>query len=627
MDQLGKIVEQDKVSIPNLDWLDLQAADVDNIPTPNNVQILPQLEAAWSHNDQRSTELIPNVSVINTKKASDVSAESISDIIRQAKREMMAGVTGKALAAKLNALYMPDVITAAKDELVKLSSEQGLLGNVYIDMTAFDSCAEAARVLGRNRVRTARYVVGEPTKHVCSSHKIGTCRDLGKKVVASMEYTPELLNSYAQHLKIAGMISTEEKIESKEALRDAFTVKPKAAAEAASVVEEKVDIEKASADLSKVVEKNAALRDKQAREQRFYKVRPILAHLQDQMLKGKLGNALKESLASKFPMQEIVEYAPEIKKVAGLQGLLGNVYVDISYYKNPDEAIRAIKNASTAPIYLVQTVKDKGYDSSLIKVAKATGCSEFPTDGKIDKSVALSYISDLQFSDKISSERAAALRTQVSSGANVLAVIRDTFLATQDHRRKTREGGVQGTLAQGVSKKATDREALRVNTVRAFEAGVALNKLEDKLAMIIPTVEAIGMCRSVISSLETIDANCLPKCASEKYQFKAGACIKQADKCQSCIYTSPTACIHLGLKFAGARDLDKAFLDLDPKTAKVQFDENPDVSRPDMKQEYDLSDNFGSGMNIALDNVCKREAQDISIEFSREGLDQNLSDI
>jgi len=41
MDQLGKIVEQDKVSIPNLDWLDLQAADVDNIPTPNNVQILP----------------------------------------------------------------------------------------------------------------------------------------------------------------------------------------------------------------------------------------------------------------------------------------------------------------------------------------------------------------------------------------------------------------------------------------------------------------------------------------------------------------------------------------------------------------------------------------------------------
>jgi hypothetical protein len=628
MDQIGKIMEQDKVSIPNLDWLDLQAADVDNIPTPNNVRILPQLEAAWSHNDQRGTQLVPNVMLVNNKKASDVSSSDVADIVRQAKREMMAGVTGSALAARLGSLFMPEVIQAAKDELVKLSSEQGLLGNVYLDMTAFDSCSDAARTLGKNKVRTAKYVVGNPIKHACSSHATGVCRELGKKVIASMEYTKDVLEGYTQHLRLAGVIAASDSVDSKESLRQAFSVKPKRAeTEETPVVADKVDFDKVNLAFSEALEKNAEVQKKVASQQRFYKARPILAHMQNLMLKGKVGDALKESLAANYPMNDIAEYAPEIKRIASLQGLLGNVYVDVSYYKNHEDAVKAIKTATTSPLYLVQTVKEKAYDDTLVKVAKATGCSVFPADGNIDKSVAMSYVADLQFGDRISSETADSLRTRVTAGGNVLGVLRDAFLATQSYKRKTREGGVQMSLTQGVSKKAADRTALRTKAQRALEAGVALNKIEDKLASVIPTVEAIGMCRSVISSLDTVDANCLPDCASEKYQFKMGARIKMASKCKTCIYTSVTACVHLGMKFAGAKDMDKAYLDLDPKTAKVLLEDNPDVSRQDMKQEYDMSDNFGSGMNIALDNIRKREAQDVSVDFSREGIDKNLSDI
>lgn len=628
MDQLGKTMSQEKVPVPNLDWLDLQAADKDNIPTPNNVQILPQLQDAWSHTEQRSTQLIPNVISVTPKKASEVPSEDVRDLIRQAKREMMAGVTGKTLSAKLSARYMPDVILAAKDELIKLSAEQGLLGNVYLDMTAFDSCAEAARILGKNRVRTARCVVGSPTRNVCSSHKTGVCRDMGKKVVASMEYTKDMLDDYTTHLRISGKIAATATVDSKESLREAFLSVPAKPVESAPRVEEKVDVNKMVTALAAENQKSAAMQEKTARQQRFYKARPIMAYMQDQMLRGKMGAALKEALLSKFPMEDLKEYAPEIKKIAGLQGLLGNVYVDISYYKNVPEAVEAIKSASTNPLYLIQTVKEKAYDDSLIKVAKDTGCTEFPKDGRIDKSVATSYISDLQFSDRISSEVAEGLRSKITAGANILGVIRDTFLATQSHKRKVREGGVQATLSQGVSKKAADREMLKKNASKALEAGVMLNKLEDKLATIIPTVEAIGMVRSVLASMDTVDASCLPRCASEKYQFKYNACIKKAEKCNGCIFTSPTACTHLGVKFAGAKDLDKAYLDLDPKTAKVQLEENPDLKRADMLQEYDMSDNFGSGMNIALNNIRKRGASDdVDISFSTEGMDMNLSDI
>jgi hypothetical protein len=78
------------------------------------------------------------------------------------------------------------------------------------------------------------------------------------------------------------------------------------------------------------------------------------------------------------------------------------------------------------------------------------------------------------------------------------------------------------------------------------------------------------------------------------------------------------------VKFAGVRDLDKAYLDLDPKTAKVQFDENPDLSRADMQQPYDISDSFGSGMKITLDNMRKTGSDDVNVSFNMEGMDSAL---
>jgi hypothetical protein len=628
MDQIGKIMDQDKVSIPDLSWLDLEAGDYDNIPTPNNVEILPQLRDAWTHTNVRSTELVPNVIALSPKHASDeVSQDVVSEVVRQAKREMMAGLTGKALVSKLSALYMPEVIKAAKDELVKLSSEQGLLGNVYLDMTAFDSCSDAANYLGKNKVRTARYVVGNPAKHACCSHSSGQCRDMNKKVVASMTYSNELLSEFEQHFKIAGMISADSIIDSKEGLRNVFMTKQaKTVAAYSEPSAVPADFKKSDADLAAAIEKSSSVQEKVAQQQRFYAARPILAFMQDQMLKGKIGNSLKESLQVKFTSSDIATFSPEIKKVAGLQGLLGNVYVDISYYKTTDDAIKAIKNASTTPLYLIQSIKENEFDSSLMKVARATGCSEFPKDGKIDKSAALSYITDLQYSDRISSESASIFKNRVDSGTNVLAVIRDTFLSTQNYTRKTREGGVIANFEQGVSKKATDRDALKSNAVRALEAGISINMIEDKLALLIPTGEAIGMARNALASLNSVDANSLTKCASEKYQLKRDAAITRATKCATCIYTSSTVCTRLGVRFAGSKDVDKAYLELDPKTDKVLFDENPDISRKDMQQEYDMDDSFGSGMNVSMDKLRKEAGVEVDIDFSTEGMDAGLSD-
>jgi len=626
MEDLTKFLSEDKeaMTVPDLDWLKLSVGDKDNIPTPNNVQIIPQLEEAWSHRTDQQLQMVPNVVVQMEKAASDiVSKEAVDGLVKQAKKEMMTGISGKTLAAKLSSMYPLDVIKASKDELVKLSAEQGLLGNVYLDMTPFETCKEAAKILGKNKVRTAKYIVGSPTKQACSSHKNGYCKEMSKRVVQAVDYSKELLSEYTQHLRVAGLIDAGASVDSKDALREAFlglTIKDQPMSKKASG-EDRVDMGKVRVDLAKEMEKNATVMQKEASMRRFHEVRPLLAHMQNQMLRGKIGSDLKEALLSKYAGADLAKYKDEIRKIASLQGLMGNVYVDVSYYKTPEEAIKAIKSASTNPIYLVQTVKANEYDDTLVKVAKATGCSEMPRDGKVDKKIAMSYVEDLKFTDKISSDTADTLQSRIAAGDSVLGILRDAFMATREYKRAVRTGGVMATELQSVSKKATDRDTLKGSVAKALEAGISMDKVETKLASMVPTVEAVGMVRDVLAGMEVVDVDCLPKCTSEKYQFKYDARLKRAHKCEGCILKASSACTQLGVRFVDARDLDKAFFDLDPKTAKVLLEDNPDLQRSDMKQEYDMTDDFGSGMNIALNKMQGKKAMEIDLGLSSVGID------
>lgn len=630
MDKLiGNRLEQEKelLQVPDLNWMELKA---DNIPTDLPVEAVPQLQEAWTHSPEKSANFIDNKAALPrefVKKASDT---EIFEVIKTAKVEMMMGYKGKALADRLAGYYEPYVIKGAKDQLVKLAEEQGLLGNVYIDISPYKSCKDAARALGKNRIRTARYVIGEPSLHSCSSHHEGFCKELGKKVTASMDYSKEVLKEYTDHLRVAGILAPNEYVDSKESLREAFLRTPEVpAAKVKKEAEKKVDVKALNAALTKELEKNAEQQEKFAAVQRFLSARPILAHMQNQMLRGITGEYLKESLQSKFSSNDIREYAEEIAKVANLQGIMGNIYVDVSYYKTANEAIDAIRTASTNPIYLTQTYKENPFDNTLFRVATATGCTELPKNGKIDKKIAYSYVSDLSSKRRLASDTASNLMKRIVESNNVLSIIRDAFRASQDYKIPERQGGekLYNLHHMSTTKAASNNDEIRKNVQRAVEAGVSMEKIENKLSTVIPAAEAISMVHDVVSRTEEIDANCLPKCTIEKYQLHREASIKEADKCKTCILKAGSVCSKQGVRFAGSQDLTKAFFDIkiDPHTEKVQFDENPDVSRMDMHQEYDMGDSFGSGMNITLGKMSKESAVNPDVGVSFEGIDGGLA--
>lgn len=624
--------------VPDLDWLKLDVENKDNIPVPMNVEIVPQLVEAWSHDrNDNSTQLISNQqstsAPLQGKKASE---EDVRKVVDAAKVEIMRGALGKDLTEKLSSQFPREAIVAAKEELKKVAAEQGLLGNVYVDLSPFDSCADASRMLGHNKIRMARYVVGMPKRHICSSHMSGVCKELKKKVVSSVDYDESVLNEYTTHLKIAGIISADERVASKEGLRNAIIASKMPAPKKQEPKKKQansqsaINVSELEESFSKHLEKEATEIRKSYESDRFEEVRPVIAFVQNEMLKGKIGDSLKESIQKNFAPDIIQKYSSEMRKVASLQGLMGNVYVDVAYYQSAEDAVHAIKRASTNPAYLINTRPENEFDNKLEVVSKATGCQILPRDGSIDKKVAHSYIEDLTFSDRISSNKSQELKQRVEAGENVLAIIRNAFLATQEHKKAVKEGGVQGYFASMNTSKYRDTEKIKTAAHKSMEAGIGYDRVSSKMAELMPTTEAESAARTVLGSMKEVKADVLNKCVTEKYPLAKDASIVRTNKCANCILSTESSCLKQDRKFAGTSDIDKPVVNIDPKTSKVLFEENPDVKRADINSEFEMYGNFGSGMNIALSEMREQKKEaGLDIDgtgYNMNGLDAALND-
>jgi hypothetical protein len=293
--------------INNLDYLSVDTKNYDNYPSDNNsVRIQPKLADLWkTKGENTGIHLIPNQGTSSAPcpmgmRSGGDNQVVVDEIVREAKKAMMAGLKGTELAGHLRARYMPEAIVCAKDAMQKLSEEQGLLGNVYIDASAFSNAKEAESFLATHRNRLAQDIVMNESK--VSPDVIGyLANKFHKNVVAEIFYDENLCKKYKAHLISAGKITRDFVIDSKETLRKAFLAKP--------VPQEKI----VTASSKKKISKEVAMKEmvhraennqvaKQAAEDdfTFRRVYPILEFARENLSKGKTGNNLKEMLKGKY---------------------------------------------------------------------------------------------------------------------------------------------------------------------------------------------------------------------------------------------------------------------------------------------------------------------------------------
>ena len=554
---LGSIgaMMHEQPAVVDLSWLDVTPGEnYDNIPSQHNPHnVIPQLEAAWGWQNYSSpTGFIPNQVFGGADEVKVVGPEEIASVIKVVKTAMMKNIAGDELKTYLRDRFPSYQIRAAIPEITKVAAERGLLGGVYVDYSPFTTISQAEDKIGKLVLRNASYAVGYPSKEPNFLDEAGRVRGYGTPHVASVVYTPELLSKIETRLRASRKITANVRIANVQDLQNALLstegkvprVRTLEANLAPAVTEKTLEAAMGAAGLTKA----ASMENDQGL---WVSVRPILAHMQVEMLKGNVGTKLRDAMLAKYTSNTLRKYAKEISKIASLQGLMGPLYADVSLFCSMDEAIATLRVASRKPQYIVASREET--EHWVGRVASITGCKPLPRTG-VSVREASTLVQTLSIEGKIPAPAAASMSSRLASGDSPINIIRDAYLtvATQ-HAEVRTASGLQATLSTGVRINSVgdiDRASLKTAATTALSRGYTVSQVEDRVAATLPS-EAVTIVASALSSIDTIPAGALENCTKERYNLNPHTRIAAATKCGSCTFRISGHCTKQACQIEG----------------------------------------------------------------------------
>jgi len=307
-------------------WLDVDLSKYDNYPSDNNpVRIIPKLHDLWSHAaTQNGVNLIPNASVMPLGvRSSEEDIRAVDQIVKEAKKAVMAGLRGKKLGEHLRARFTSKHLGMAQEPLKKVAAEIGLLGNVYIDASAFSSYNEAEQFLTNHRSRLAQDILLDSAEGVNPNVISTLASTFRKNVVSSVNYDENTFKKYREHLVQAGRIPSDMVIASKEDLQRAFLyIAPAAEVVAAKAApEKKMDKDQMKDVLVKGYQEQSFRKSEEQDSVLLSKISPIVAFVQENIARGKNAAALKEMVKARYLMADLKDAAEAIGVVMSKEGL------------------------------------------------------------------------------------------------------------------------------------------------------------------------------------------------------------------------------------------------------------------------------------------------------------------
>jgi hypothetical protein len=400
-------------------WLNVDISTYDNYPSDNNpVRVIPKLNAIWDHNaNQSGINLIPNSTVMPLGVNSSVEDQKVvTQVIKEAKKAAMAGLKGKALTDHLRARFAKAHIASAAEGLKKVSEELGLLGNVYIDASAFNSYQEAENFLKQHRTRLAQDILLN-SDSMSSSVVSVLASNFHKNAVDKIEYNESLFNKYKSHLVSNGRIASDFVIDSKESLRQAFlaekiVVQPEVVAKK----KEKVLTEdEMAAGFNQMAEQKSIESAEIQDSIQMSTISPVISYIQENISKGKTASDVKEMLRSRFLMNDIKTASEAISIVLSKDGLTET---------NIDGLVKAGKITLTLGNELKRVAKKYPVKKATVidvpKSAPMTGATGFmyaPKAAKIDNKFVIASVEALRKGIDVNSVRGKLLSKMSSDEA------------------------------------------------------------------------------------------------------------------------------------------------------------------------------------------------------------------
>ena len=218
-------------AVPNLDWLEVDPAEYraqDTLPK-QNLDVVPDLEALWSHEDKPASSYVENKgsTPVQTSTLSwqphtmgDLSEEhgvlraKPEDIRKVARLTLMQSVDQDRFRDTLLKKFDRASLRAAKDVIASVLAERGLIGKLYIEAKDFPGCDNGSKHpidFVRRYANEARFVVAKAECGGCS-HAMNTvtgkttCSVFHKEIKLEVPYSDELATEIERAQRAKGKI-------------------------------------------------------------------------------------------------------------------------------------------------------------------------------------------------------------------------------------------------------------------------------------------------------------------------------------------------------------------------------------------------------------------------------------
>jgi hypothetical protein len=201
-------------SVSDLSWLQVDEEEYrKNEALPKqNLDIVPDLQKALSMDEDgvpSATLMRPHV-VVNRNPLEHHAASS-SDVTKaieiRTSRLVASSVDKREVLGKLSLEFSVPDLRIASHSIKKILSESGLIGNVYIDSSAFPRCASSKdeQKFAISSGKNALFVLSSDKCTGCLKNQGGCCSALGnKQIVDEVPYGSKLSAHYAVKLASEG---------------------------------------------------------------------------------------------------------------------------------------------------------------------------------------------------------------------------------------------------------------------------------------------------------------------------------------------------------------------------------------------------------------------------------------
>jgi len=341
-------------SITNLDWLDVDEKEyqaLDKLPK-QNLDIVPDLQAIWSHEDQLSTTyLVPNSGPVKPFPSSgevhtmgDLSSAhgplrpSAEDIAKVTRYALIQSSDMNVLRRTLTAKFDMDTLRLHRSVIAQALEERGLLGRVYLVASDFPGCHNSPKtpqLFVRRHAQDAKYIVAKPQCNQCiHAQKVGNainCAVFHKEIVLEVPYTEQLAREVENLQQTRGKsIQASTGLPPKERIRLALLAEsPKAETVYRGAGENQFPTAVGSPTEGMHEQLIAASNLTRKRDQQMaldHKSAPIVAMIRRELLKGRTSSEVGESLKVRFSMDDLARtrsvWEPHFREA----GLYGRVY-------------------------------------------------------------------------------------------------------------------------------------------------------------------------------------------------------------------------------------------------------------------------------------------------------------